>query len=345
MRRLHFLLLLSLFACTFLPQIANAQSPLIGINICGAEFGEKNLPGTLNVDYRYPTTTEISYFSRKGFKLLTLPFKWERIQHEPGGELDARELELIKAFIVNCSNYGMNVTLTMQNFAAYFKGRKEYTLGTARLSNKDFKDVWQKIAAALTGYNNIYGYDIMNEPRNIFGRHWRKAAQAAIDGIREADMNVNIIVDGENSSFTYDWQKDNNKLRKLKDPADKIIYDAHCYFDFDHSGRYDDKYINRINPNVGVECAEPFIAWLKKYKKKGIIGEFGVPANDSRWLEAMERFLAYITKKGIPANYWAAGEWWNDYPLSVHPQNGIDKPQMRILEKYLNTGKEAEVKR
>jgi endoglucanase len=305
----------------------------LGINLCGAEFGFQNLPGTINKDYVYPSETDIQYFAKKGFKVIALPFRWERVQHELNGALDENELSEIKSFLVKCNKYNIQATITMQNFASYTKGNNVLTLGTSKLNFDHYKDVWKKIATALNSYN-VYGYDIMNEPRNIFGKKWFKAAQYAIDGIREADNNAYIIIDGENSSFSYDWKYDNNKLRKLSDPFDKILFDAHCYFDYNHSGSYDGKFERKITPTMGVEKVKPFIEWLKKYNKKGIIGEFGVPNNDSRWLEVMDNFLTYIYQNGIPANYWAAGAWWNDYPLSIHPQNGYDKPQMTILEKY-----------
>lgn len=328
------ILLIILIACKTTNTYAQNFSFKLGINLCGAEFGFQNLPGTINKDYVYPTESDIQYFARKGFKVIALPFRWERIQHELNGELDDNELSEIKSFLVKCSRYNIQATLTMQNFASYTKNDNVLTLGTSKLNFDNFKDVWKKIATALNSYN-VYGYDIMNEPRNIFGKKWFKAAQHAIDGIREADNNAYIIIDGENSSNSYDWKFDNHKLRNLKDPVDKIVYDAHCYFDYNHSGSYDGKLEQKITPNMGVEKVKPFIDWLKKYNKKGIIGEFGVPGNDSKWLEVMDNFLAYIYQIGISANYWAAGAWWNDYSLSIHPQNGYDKPQMAILEKYL----------
>jgi endoglucanase len=66
----------------------------------------------------------------------------------------------------------------------------------------------------------------------------------------------------------------------------------------------------------------------------GMISQFGVPA-DKKWMEVMDNFLAYATKNHINITYWAAGPWWNNYPLSVEPDNGMDKPQMKILSKYL----------
>ena len=329
-----YLLLTILFFALHFSVLSQERTIKIGVNLCGAEFGAKNLPGVINQDYIYPTEMDIQYFVRKGFKLLSLPFKWERIQHQPFGELNDAELQRITNFIGICNRYNVQVSLTMQNFAVYNNQNKELVIGSSQLPFKAFKDVWRKIAVSLVNFPNIYGYDIMNEPRRIFGNAWFKAAQNAIIGIREVDTTSTIIIDGENSSFAYDWKFDNNKLRKLKDPYDKLIYDAHCYFDFDHSGRYDTKYDRKIDPNMGVLSVKPFIDWLKKYKKKGIIGEFGVPASDGRWLLVMDNFLAYIHKEGISANYWAAGAWWHDYDLSIHPTNGYDKPQMSVIEKY-----------
>lgn len=306
----------------------------VGIVLCGAEFGENQLPGKLNTDYIYPNKDELTYFAAKGFNPITLPFKWERVQRTIGGELDTAEINRMKEFIVNCDSLHIKVILTLQNFAVYNINGTQYELNSRHLTNDNYKDFWKKMATTFQSYNNIYGYDIMNEPRGIFGRRWRKAAQSAIDGIREVDAIPFIIVDGENSSFSADWREENNKLRKLKDKADKIIYDAHCYFDYDHSGRYNNDYEGRITSNIGVERLKPFIRWLKKHHKKGMIGEFGVPA-DKKWMEVMDNFLSYATKNGVNVTYWAAGPWWNDYALSVEPTNGMDKPQMKILDKYL----------
>ena len=74
---------------------------------------------------------------------------------------------------------------------------------------------------------------------------------------------------------------------------------------------------------------------MEKNKKKGMIGEFGVPYDDPKWFVVMDNFLKYMDKHHVPVKYWAAGQWWNDYNLSIEPQNGRDKPQMAIIEKYV----------
>ena len=335
--RLVIILCVLLSACVSRPIVKLGQSR-IGIVLCGAEFGEKQLPGKLNTDYIYPNKEELAYFAAKGFNPITLPFKWERVQRTIGGDLDSAEIVRMRTFITDCDSLHLKVILTLQNFAAYSANGTPYVLNSRHLSIENYKDLWYKLATTFKSNSNIYGYDIMNEPRGIFGKSWQRAAQQAIDGIREADTIPFIIVDGENSSFSADWSAENNGLRKLKDKNDKIIYDAHCYFDYDHSGRYNNYYEGKVTNNLGIERLKPFIKWLNKHHKKGMIGEFGVPA-DKKWMEVMDHFLAYATKYGVDVSYWAAGPWWNDYPLSVEPANGIDKPQMKVLEKYITVGK------
>ena len=316
------------------PLFSQNASFNVGLVVCGAEFGERQLPGKLLTDYIYPSKEEINYFAAKGFSHLTLPFKWERVQRKIGGELDSNEINRMKLFIRTCDTAHINVILTLQNFAIYTVNSDDYALGSRHLSFDTYKDFWKRMAITFSDCTNIYGFDIMNEPRGIYGRHWLKAAQHAIDGIREADNNTYIIVDGQNSSFSADWRSENNKLRKLSDKSNKIIYDAHCYFDYNHSGRYDGLYEGKISKYVGVDRVKPFVKWLSRHNKKGMIGEFGVPA-DKKWMEAMDKFLAYSQEKGLSVSYWAAGPWWNDYPLSIEPSNNTDKPQMNILAKYL----------
>ncbi len=315
----------------------NEQSK-IGVVLCGAEFGETHLPGKLKTDYIYPNKEELVYFAAKGFNPITLPFKWERVQRSINGELDSAEIYRMKIFLSNCDSLHLNVILTLQNFAVYANNGSQYVLNSRHLTNENYKDLWRKLATTFKENKNIYGYDIMNEPRGIFGNSWRKAAQSAIDGIREVDTLPFIIVDGENSSFSANWSAENNGLRNLHDANDKIIFDAHCYFDYDHSGRYNNDYEGRITNSIGSERLKPFIRWLNKHHKKGMIGEFGVPT-DKKWLGVMEDFLTCATQNGINVTYWAAGPWWNDYPLSIEPSQGIDKPQMKILEKYITIPK------
>lgn len=320
---------------------ANAQSYSLpfGVSLCGAEFGTNNLPGTYNTDYIYPDKNEIAYFARKGVTVMQLPIRWERIQKSLNGPLDVTELNRIKGFIADCASYGVVVVLNMHNFARYKINNVEYIIGSNTVPVASFRDVWTKIAAALKSYENIYALDIMNEPNNMMGFSWFNAAQEAINGIREVNKGVYVMVEGESYSNAANWGFVNDGLKNLRDASNKIIYNAHCYFDDDYSGKYEKSYDeSNIKPTTGVDYVRPFVEWLKANHKKGFVGEFGVPNNDVRWLPVLDNFLGYLSSNGISGSYWAAGPWWKNYPLSLHPIAGNDKPQMHVYAKYLQGG-------
>ena len=83
----------------------------------------------------------------------------------------------------------------------------------------------------------------------------------------------------------------------------------------------------------------PFVDWLKRHGKRGMVGEYGVPGDDPRWLECLDLFLDFLAENGVEGTYWAAGARWNKYILGVHPEENytVDRPQTSILTKYPHT--------
>jgi len=79
-------------------QTSFAQGPgfLMGIRLNGGEATENQVPGTLNQQYAYPTEEEVEYYYRKGFQLVCLPFRWERIQKALGEELNANDVAAMR---------------------------------------------------------------------------------------------------------------------------------------------------------------------------------------------------------------------------------------------------------
>lgn len=313
------------------------QTLPFGINMCGGEFGEKDFPGTYGVTYQYPSNTDIEYFYKKGFRLIDLPFKWERVQPKLGEELDAFQLKEMKRVVAFCESRGIKVILGMHNFGRYRINNRDIVIGSPYVTRADYNDVWKRLAKEFKGFKNIYGFDIMNEPHHMGAYSWSETAQQVIMAIRSVDARNAIIVPGENYSNPDTWVKYNDGLRKLKDPSDNLIFDAHCYFDRDYTGKYLLPYeLNQVDEYVGVRRIKPFVDWLEKNNLKGMVGEFGVPGNDPRWLKALDVFMRYISDLGMNGCYWAAGPLWSDdYALSVNPiADNIDKPQMKILKQY-----------
>src|SRR4029079_809119 len=90
------------------------------------------------------------------------------------------------------------------------------------------------------------------------------------------------------------WPADNGNLT-INDPANNLIYEAHLYFDSNGSGTYTKTYDGQgANPRIGVDRLQPFLDWLEANDAKGFIGEFGVPANDPKWLPVLNNFMKAI---------------------------------------------------
>src|SRR5574340_971626 len=89
-------LIAALSSCYILAVVPTAHAAsngdeLTGVNIAGAEFNGKALPGVAGKDYFYPKAATFDHFAAKGMNVIRLPFRWERIQPTLNGELDAAE--------------------------------------------------------------------------------------------------------------------------------------------------------------------------------------------------------------------------------------------------------------
>ena len=62
------------------------EQAYLGVNLASASGGSN--PGTFGHDYLYPKFEDLYYFKAKGIRLLRIPFRAPRLQHEVGGELD-----------------------------------------------------------------------------------------------------------------------------------------------------------------------------------------------------------------------------------------------------------------
>lgn len=331
-------LLFSLFITLSLNSFAQTKGIPFGINICGAEFEEKTLPGILNQDYAYPSENDIEYFYQQGFQLITVPFKWERVQNIPGGDLNQENIDEIRRVLLYCAPRNIKVILTMHNFGRYRIAETDHVVGGKTVTRNHFTDFWMKMARALKDVKNIYGFEIMSEPHDMGDFDWFTTAQEAINGIRTIDKKTSIIISGDNYANAEKWWQYSDVLKNLTDPINSIIYDAHCYFDKNYSGRYAESYENSgVDEYTGVMRIMPFVRWLKDNNKQGAIGEYGIPDNDLRWLKILDNFLKYLSENNINGSYWAAGSRWDKYPLSVQPFAQEDRPQMEVLLRYKKT--------
>lgn len=332
-----------------------AGPPQRDVNLAGMEFGAEQpsfcnaRPGTPGVDYFYPVERTIVYFARLGIRRFRLPLRWERIQRQLGHPLDPPELQRLQSLLNLLDRHGCRAVLDLHNY-----GRYRLQIGGAvgecpietplpgesapRVRAAHFADLWRRLALALGKHPAVEAYGLMNEPHGLQGA-WRSVSQAAVDAIRAAGDGLPVLVAGDQWSHACDWPQVNGALPWIADPADNALYEAHCYFDADHTGTYRLTFDQerQANPDVATRGrlrVIPFARWCAANGVRGWIGEYGAPAADARWLTLLADFLEELDEWGLSSAYWAAGEHWGDYPLSIQPpadEESSIAPQLAVL--------------
>ena len=310
------------------PNESNSGIDLIGINMSGANFAPHITPGKAGTNYFYPERKYFKYYAEKNIRLIRFPFIWERVQHDLYKGVNFDQMRLLKRTLDYAAEHDQKIILDMHNYGRY-KGK---LIGSPEVPYKAYAKVWRKLAEEFRGHPALLGYDIMNEPHSTDGL-WPGAAQAAVDAIREVDMETLIFVEGDRWASTFHWRYVNEDFL-IKDPANKIIYEGHLYLDKDFSGRYAAD--ESVDPMLGIERVRPFVEWLKENNLKGFLGEYGVPAQSESMLVAMDNLLGYLNENCMPSAYWAGGPGWGKYVLAVEPIDGKDRPQMDIMQKHLS---------
>lgn len=306
---------------------------LVGVALSGAAFGPSVLPGKHGTNYIYPAESYYKKYAEQGLKLVRLPFLWERIQPQLDTELDAAQLALLTQSLDFAQKHGVKVVLDMHNYYRYYRE----PIGSENVPIKSFANAWKRIALKIGDHPALSGYGLMNEP-NTKGL-WPEAALAAAKEIRKVDRTNWIYVAGDRFSSAWHWPQSNTQLIAdpwMRDPENKLIFEAHMYLDRDTSGMYVDK-TETFAPDLGIIRAKPFVDWLRTNNLRGFIGEMGVPNYAPDAIVAMDNLLGYLRENCVPLTYWAGGPWWGNYILALDVPGGAEQPQLPVLRKHAAT--------
>jgi len=318
---------------------------MIGVNIAGADF----TPLAFYEADRAPEQWE--YYEEKGMELIRFPLRWHRLQPTPGGALDQDELDHLLLAADLCEQHNMKMIIDIHDYFSWGyqdqdpgKPYPAVPIGESyngiSVSEADFRDLWRRLALEFKNHPAIYGYGLMNEPKDAGDADWASAAQQAIYGIRNdaGDSDTWIILSGHGWGKANGWPQERAQTIAVNDPQDKIMYEAHIYFDDNSSGDYNEDYDGEVVfPELFMAKPAQFISWLQATGNRGFIGEFNVPDDgDPRWLEGLEEFMDTVLANGLSATYWAGGSAWGSGDLYLHPEDNYqtDKPQMDVMELY-----------
>jgi len=303
---------------------------LVGVALSGAAFGPSVLPGKHGTNYIYPAESYYKKYAEQGLKLVRLPFLWERIQPKLDTELDTAQLALLTQSLDFAHKHGVTVVLDMHNYYRYYR----QPIGSETVSIQSFANTWKRIALKVGKHPALSGYGLMNEP-NTKGL-WPQAALAAAKEIRKVDRSNWIYVAGDRFSSAWHWPQSNTQLIAdpwMRDPNNKLIFEAHMYLDRDTSGMYVDK-TETFAPELGINRAKPFVDWLRTNNLRGFIGEMGVPNYAPDAIVAMDNLLGYLRENCVPLTYWAGGPWWGNYILALDVAAGAEQPQLAVLRRH-----------
>jgi len=326
----------------FVCQSASAQQvakslPLVGVNFADPAFAAEKIPGRLGWDYFYPDLTAMGYFADKGANIIRLCLLWERLQPRLGSDLNESEMKQIDDVIAKARSKGVRILLDVHNYAAFAGNR----IGTDKVSVQDFADLWRRLATRYRDDHSVI-FGLMNEPVKMPTETWLDAANAAIAEIRTAGADNMIMVPGNGWSSARDWFSSSygspnaKVMQRTNDPRNNFVYEVHQYFDPGASGTH----ANCIDAASATAAIAPFTEWARANGHKAFLGEFGVGA-DSNCLDALLRVLQFMQDNRdvwIGWTYWAAGPWSKDYFTNIEPDGGLDRPQMAVLEKFLDRG-------
>ncbi|MEN9358467.1 MAG: endoglucanase precursor (endo,4-beta-glucanase)(cellulase) protein [Verrucomicrobiota bacterium] len=308
---------------------------LRGVTLSGPEFAKKALPGIEGKHYHWPAAPEAEEFRRAGMNLIRLPFRWERLQPQPGGEFDPGYHAKLSATVRSFRAQGFEVLLDCHNYARH----GDQVLGGA-LADGAFADLWRRLASEFKDDPHLR-FGLMNEPHGLKSEDWVRAANAAIAAIRATGAKQAVFVCGNAWSGAHSWNAkwygtpNAVAMLEVKDPADNIVFEVHQYLDRNGAGQKPDC----ASPEVGVEALQGFTTWLKQHKKRGFLGEFGgaVSPNSREAIDAMLKHMEENPEVWAGWAWWGGGQAWNpDYLFRLSSdRDGKAAPQMDWLKPHL----------
>lgn len=239
----------------------------------------------------YITRDDIFYIKSTGMNTVRIPFHYKLFTNEDymGRTSDQNGFEILDEVIKWCREAGLYVILDMHDAPGGQTGDNiDDSYGYPWLlvnknDQKQFIDIWTKIAKRYKNEKTVLGYDLLNEPIAHYFKDDLPKLNAALEplykectaAIRKVDKNHIIMLAGAqwngNFSIFKDWKFDNN-----------IMYTCHRYW----SGT--DK-----------KAIQDFLDFRAKTNLPMYMGETG--ENTDEWVEAFRKTLE---ENNISWTFW-----------------------------------------
>jgi aryl-phospho-beta-D-glucosidase BglC (GH1 family) len=226
----------------------------------------------------YITREDILYIKSTGMNTVRVPFHYKLFTDEDYMGITGKQngFEILDNVITWCKEAGLYVILDMHNAPGGQTGDNiDDSYGYPWLfvnaeNQKQFIDIWKKIAKHYANESAVLGYDLLNEPiahyfkddYNILNTALEPLFKRATTAIRTVDKNHIIFLAGAqwNSNFSVfsDWKFDNN-----------IAYTCHRYWSGTEKKDIQDFLDFREKVNLPLfmgETGENTDEWVEKFR-------------------------------------------------------------------------------
>lgn len=319
-----------------LPHVLHLNGPEYGVSDYTAAtnlFHQNNL-GEVGADYSYDSQESLDFYAARGWTVVKVPIRWERIQDVIGGPLRATEARLLTEFLDRCHKAKLKVIVDVHNYGLYYRNINSIgtrtAIGDTELPIEAFADLWSRLVTEFHNHPAVMGWALMAEPQGeggLTGPVWREASQAAVEAIRAVDTFSEIHVAGFGWSSTRWWDFYNGPDAWIEDTTGGTIrYEAHHYWDAEAGGTYSNFYAAEVATAAAEHTAghevdalynrtiielRAYLLWLQRNRVAGIVGEMGWPGSvdDEEWGALGRRYLDTLSRHGVPGVAWFAGEW------------------------------------
>jgi endoglucanase len=312
------------------------KAKLTGVNLAGAEFNTKKLPGVIFKDYTYPNSKEMAYIAGQGANIIRLPFRWERLQPSLDGAFDAAELKRIQTTVTQAQANDLCVLLDVHNYAKYYGD----AITTPEMQDA-FVQLWVKIAQQVNNPDYV-ALGLMNEPAYIPLASWAALAKRTLAELRASGSTHLVVVGGGGWNGLHSWFNQANGVSNasafadINDPLKRIAIEVHQYADSYYSGTAQDCHA----PDHFTPRFARISQWAKDNGLRLFLGEFGMAATEE-CLQTLERFLQLMEgTEWLGWTYWAAGSWWGNYPFALNTNSNAPSGQWTLLKNYFYRGED-----
>jgi endoglucanase len=294
----------------------------MGINIAGAEFGDKKTVGTHAKDYIYPLHSHMKLSADQGFKYVRYPFRLERIFQTLGGAFRSDDISKLDKAMDDAAKLGLLINLDAHNYLEWN--------GVEIKDGKALAASWVALAQRYKAHPAIESFGIMNEPHTK-GTWWPIAAIVQ-DAVTRADPNRNMTFCGDAYANSFDFVNRNRNIEQFTF-GPRSALELHIYFDEPHSGLYPNR--KQILPaDIGVKrINSDGLAWAKARNVPIVIGEFGLPWDMNQ--DPLIPFINEAKKYGMRSYAWAAGPWWTASSANGICVNGQWRAPADCLKRYV----------